>query len=374
MKSHETTTKPSGPSGSGGVLQRKCGCGQHTGGGAQCSACAAKDSDGLQRAAAGPARGQAPPIVHEALHSVGQPLDADTRNFMESRFSHDFSNVRVHTDSRAAQSATAVNAMAYTVGQDIVFGSGQYSPKTMTGRRVLAHELTHTLQQRGATAGSTSGLAITDPGSSAEKEASHAENSIERGHPVNAGVQRAPEIARTPPPASPCPNGFKTFDVYGVNLPGSTRSIFDDLAKANSVLAQCCAKINVVGGESWVTNLLDIQAPTSTLNEFTTMASPTLEETTMLSHLPGGAAIHAYYVPAMSAGSRGENFRPTVNPAVPRAVVVSDSAAVDTFVHELGHILLNVSAHSGDPDNLMADGTSRNVGVDKLDATQCASL
>ncbi len=70
---------------------------------------------------------------------------------MEPRFAHDFSRVRVHTDSKAAESASAVNALAYTVGRYIVFGAGQYVRGTATGKRLLAHELTHTVQQeRGA--------------------------------------------------------------------------------------------------------------------------------------------------------------------------------------------------------------------------------
>lgn len=102
-----------------------------------------------QRAAASGARGltTAPPIVHEVLSSSGQPLDASTRAFFESRFGHDFSQVRVHTDERAEQSARDVNAHAYTVGHDIVFGPGKFSPATQEGRRLLAHELTHVVQQ-----------------------------------------------------------------------------------------------------------------------------------------------------------------------------------------------------------------------------------
>jgi outer membrane protein OmpA-like peptidoglycan-associated protein len=90
---------------------------------------------------------QVPPSVHAALHSAGQPLDAATRAFMEPRFRHDFSQVRVHTDAKAAESARAVNALAYTVEQNIVFGVGQYSPHTSKGRQLLAHELTHVMQQ-----------------------------------------------------------------------------------------------------------------------------------------------------------------------------------------------------------------------------------
>ena len=90
----------------------------------------------------------APPLVDEVLSSGGgQPLDESTRSFMEPRFGHDFSRVRVHADERAAESARAVNALAYTVGQDVVFGGGQYEPGTNEGKKLLAHELTHVVQQ-----------------------------------------------------------------------------------------------------------------------------------------------------------------------------------------------------------------------------------
>jgi hypothetical protein len=90
----------------------------------------------------------APPIVQEVLGAPGQPLGTGTRQFMESRFGHDFSQVRLHTDARAAESAKAVNALAYTVGQDVVFAAGRYSPEA-AGQRLLAHELTHVVQQQG---------------------------------------------------------------------------------------------------------------------------------------------------------------------------------------------------------------------------------
>jgi hypothetical protein len=74
-----------------------------------------------------------PPIVHEVLRSPGQSLDVATRAHMEPRFGHDFSRVRVHTNAKAAESARAVNAQAYTVGSDIVFGVGQYISETKQG-------------------------------------------------------------------------------------------------------------------------------------------------------------------------------------------------------------------------------------------------
>jgi hypothetical protein len=91
-----------------------------------------------------------PPIVHEVLSSPGQPLDPAARDFIEPRFGQDFSRIQVHTDAKAAESAQAIDAAAYTVGQDVVFGAGQYAPGTAEGRRLLAHELTHVVQQAGA--------------------------------------------------------------------------------------------------------------------------------------------------------------------------------------------------------------------------------
>ena len=95
--------------------------------------------------------GVAPKIVHDVLRSSGQPLDSASRSFMEPRLRHDLSRVRIHRDSQAALSAKAVGARAYTVGQNIVFGAGEYRPETSMGRHLLAHELAHTLQQSDST-------------------------------------------------------------------------------------------------------------------------------------------------------------------------------------------------------------------------------
>ena len=93
----------------------------------------------------------APASVDQALVSPGRPLELKLRQNMEQRFGHDFSMVRVHSGAAAGQSARAVNAAAYTVGGHIVFGAGQYAPGTTAGRRLLAHELTHVVQQESAT-------------------------------------------------------------------------------------------------------------------------------------------------------------------------------------------------------------------------------
>lgn len=127
------------------AVQRKCSCGG--GSATTCDKCQEEEKM-LQRSASAPAANEyAPPIVHEVLRLPGRPLDTATRAFMEPRFGHDFSKVRVHADGQAAGSARALNALAYTSGQSIVFGAAQYNPGNDAGRRLLAHELTHVVQQ-----------------------------------------------------------------------------------------------------------------------------------------------------------------------------------------------------------------------------------
>ena len=101
-------------------------------------------------AANGTAVRDTPPIVNRVLGARGQPLEPGTKHFFEQSFGHDFTPVRVHDGPAAAASASALGASAYTAGANIVFGAGQYTPSTTSGRRLLAHELTHVVQQRAA--------------------------------------------------------------------------------------------------------------------------------------------------------------------------------------------------------------------------------
>ncbi len=138
----------------------------------------------------------APPIVQDVLHSQGEPLGAKIRRSMEPHFGHDFGNVRVHTDERAAASASAVDARAYAAGSNIVFARGQFSPDTKPGRQLLAHELAHTVQQRnsGPPAGAPP---ISDPGSHAESEADGAAKAVAANRAASV-TSSAPVIARQP--------------------------------------------------------------------------------------------------------------------------------------------------------------------------------
>jgi hypothetical protein len=138
MRTPAEAAPATGPSvkGAGDALQRKC---------ERC-----EEDQKIQRKADGARAGgevAARPLVHELLQSSGQALDPETRTFMESRFGHDFSGVRVHTDARAADSARSLGARAFTAGRHIVFGEDEYAPQTMEGKRLLAHELTHAVQQ-----------------------------------------------------------------------------------------------------------------------------------------------------------------------------------------------------------------------------------
>ncbi|MPZ74591.1 MAG: DUF4157 domain-containing protein [Nitriliruptorales bacterium] len=104
----------------------------------------------------------------------GQPLDRDTRSMMESRLGADFSDVRVHTGGTASESARQMNAQAYTVGNDVVFQSGNYAPETDSGKHMLAHELTHVVQQRSGPVSGTpmaGGVKVSHPSDPFEQAA-----------------------------------------------------------------------------------------------------------------------------------------------------------------------------------------------------------
>jgi Domain of unknown function (DUF4157) len=176
---------PQAPAPNSFQLQRKCACGSY-GSGGECDKCR-NGSKGLYRSACSPrTAASVPPIVHEVLNSPGQPLDAGIRAWMEPRFHHDFSNVRVHTDQKAAESAQAVNAFAYTIGRDVVFDGGRYEPRTEIGARLLAHELTHVVQQDNRNVAATqTAKAISHPGDAAEVEADSVAARVMSGEVIN---------------------------------------------------------------------------------------------------------------------------------------------------------------------------------------------
>lgn len=170
----------------------------------------------VQRETTGDARIEAAPLMaKEVLRSPGQPLDAATRAFMEPRFGHDFSRVRVHLDSQAAASAHEVRALAYTLGCDIVFAAGQFAPQTAYGQGLLAHELAHTVQQSsGAGAITTGNLRVGEQNDPYEHDAekvsasvlsSPAGTSPEQPAAATLRPDRHPALRRQPGPGSDTP-------------------------------------------------------------------------------------------------------------------------------------------------------------------------
>lgn len=180
---HTAHAKPQSASGQSILLRRKCACGGSAGLSGECEECGTKKMLGIQtkltisepgdqyeqeadwvaeqvmhKHQAGDERGRVAPAeaVQPVLSSPGQPLDSATRAFFELRFGYDLSAVRVHADAKAGESARAVNALAYTVGDDIVFGAGRYTPGTREGIRLLAHELAHVVQGSRGVAGTVS--------------------------------------------------------------------------------------------------------------------------------------------------------------------------------------------------------------------------
>lgn len=155
----------------------------------RCKEC---EEEELQRQSQGSATESADlDSVAATLRGTGRPLDPAARAFFEPRFGVDFSDVRIHTETNAAASAGEVNALAYTVGRHVVFNTGQYSPYSEGGRRLLAHELTHVLQQ-GGVAGAMASTSTSEPAPA--------------GKTVSLGISGTNHVQRTTDPdqRGPC--------------------------------------------------------------------------------------------------------------------------------------------------------------------------
>jgi hypothetical protein len=192
-----------------------------------------------QRVRAGPPlAGWIPPIVRDVLRSPGEQLDQETRTAMELHFARDFTRVRLHTDEVAAQSANAVGAQAYTVGRHVVFGSGAYAPHTVQGRRLLAHELTHTLQQVSHDEAIATAMIVDDDSTNSyEVEAMRTaagvteEGRLHPGRLVNSLPSLALQRAPVPIEPTPSPSLGKTLELeFSAFIPGSLGRPFKDYA------------------------------------------------------------------------------------------------------------------------------------------------
>ena len=183
--------------------------------GGRCEEC---KKSGLQRyRVEGAVARTAPPIVNDVLSSPGHALDSRARALFEPRFGHDFSRVRVHTDARAAESAQAVNASAYTVGRNVVFATGQYAPESSSGRQLLAHELTHVVQQSADSSSPAASLKVEAADSSCERDAERVGSRFATASEIHSpGTAATSRLQRQPsdPSAPPTTGGLDlTFDL-----------------------------------------------------------------------------------------------------------------------------------------------------------------
>jgi hypothetical protein len=204
-----------------------------------------------------------PRVVHEVLRSSGQPLAASTRAFFGPRFGHDFSQVRIHTGGQAAEAAQAVKAKAFTVGQDMVFGEGQYSPETDKGQQLLAHELTHVVQQSGSQSLLQRAENDTVPGC-----ATLTDSLSDVDGKVNTSLTTARASAGTPPAggavATAVANdlgrnvqtGRTAIEVWASTLPATKQSL----------PAKSATKYAGVGYRIWSNPLFPILNPTMKVN------------------------------------------------------------------------------------------------------------
>lgn len=218
----------------GRVLQRACACGTHSGTAGECNDCRGKRLGTLRRAAVNADPGSAghPAIIDDVVRSPGSPLDHTSRTFMEQRFGHDFSDVRIHVDDQAAASARAVGAAAWTVGKHISFGAGNYEPHARRGRLLLAHELAHVVQQGDVPASLGTTLPIGARGNSYERAANAASHDVVAGrYPVRINGGAPAQVQRQDPIfvdiETPTPKKAEELRQQGIDLPKASAQAAD---------------------------------------------------------------------------------------------------------------------------------------------------
>lgn len=186
-------------------------------------------------------RAQAERDAGELVDEPGRPLDEPTKKFFSSRYAHDFSSVRVHDDERAAKSADALSAQAFTVGRHVVFGRGQFAPETSKGRDLLGHELAHVVQQ-------SRGGAAPGPGNrSLEAAADQAASLASRGRRVTVAGSSGVGIA--------CKSIFEEF-TDGVYAPGNLLAALEHTRPTWKIVDD----VNSLGAADRITAVKDIEA------------------------------------------------------------------------------------------------------------------
>lgn len=347
---HPAST-PKAPPAHGLRLQRRCACGASAGLGGRCGDCESRQSLGMQarlavgptddryereaeqvaqQVLAGPAAVEgraapriqrrtseeqandmaAPAAVQATLAGSGQPLAPALRSDMEQRFGHDFSQVRVHADAQADRSAREVGAQAYTVGRDVAFASGQYTPGTAAGRHLIAHELTHMVQQSAGAAAS-----------------------VQR-QPAATAAPAAPAAAAVVPPVAPDP--------------GQQRMI-DTARRAAAIRTQVAMfRASGIEGERWAR-----EARSLARIKFD-WPNPNMDQISEILSSMGGGLVNVQVMVAAAndpeCGSRAGYVRGLRPPIVlcPAffATATSDEDRIRTMVHEMAHARGIGNAHA----------------------------
>jgi hypothetical protein len=290
------------------------------------------------------------------LREGGRPLSASTRRFMEPRFGADFGGVRVHTGPQAERTAAGLEARAFTYGSHIWFGESAGEGD----RGLVAHELTHVVQQGGA------------PGR--EDRSAAGEPAADR-----------PRVQRTP--RTQCPNGTKTLTIDMVSLEGTNHDPIGDLAFANTVFRPCCVQFQLGVGVSATSGFTStaLGGDTDLAREHSCSRVHAEEDalrTQANSSFGLGGRFRAFFVETMTPSERGVSFRSSDCGAGVRApfvdhLYVANIGAQRTLAHELGHLLLNTTvddhtAHPGGTDNLL-EPTNTATGSN-LEPSQCATI
>jgi len=340
------------------------------------------------KAREGGARHADDPQRIQAQLGSGNSLDGGVRAKMETAFGHDFSRVRVHTDSQAARLSDNLNARAFTVGTDVAFAAGEYHPGTLVGDALLAHELAHVVQQGGSVspAGplpkseteynsleedadiSAVGAVISLWGRAKGATASISQNTTSR---LKSGLrlQRCKKDT--------CSAGDRTVTVDIIKLKDVTRSPATDLAEANKIFKKCCVQF-VVGQEppvtdtdsnKWLGNDTDLQVSDTSCTDVPAEQKATFDGAASKYKL--ASRLKIFYVATFS-GADAYAITCDAGHYVNHTVIQNDALS-DTLAHELGHHLLDNDEHHGidnpsDTKNLMfAPGRT----ASELDDSQC---
>lgn len=309
----------------------------------------------------------------------GSPLPRVINQFMSNAFNADFSHVRVHNNAQAHQMNRDIQARAFTNGSDIYFKNGQFNPNSFNGKQLLAHELTHVVQQSGNYISDMVQPAWDWKGAGLGVLAGAAGGALigglaggGSGAAIGAGIG-----ALTGGIVGGLIGGGsnKTVTINTTVLHGATDNSKRDITTSNSIFNRNHCSVQVVAGTATTLNVTQTSAILGTDNLLEEPSGNTVstEEQSLTAINRTNNQLTAYYVPGFHPSKRGTSLQQPAH-GVPDSLLMGAGAVADTFTHELCHILTRDRRHKSDPNNLMASGSIRNIGVDKLTSSQCNNI